>query len=275
MKVWVRQTVTYGAILVMVVLVGFPFYWMVVTSLKGPTEIFAPVPRFWPESPTLQNYRHVLTATPFPRYLMNSLVVSTATMAISVLIAVHAGYALSRFRFRGHRVIQISILLAQMFPPVLLIIPLFNMMKSLHLVNTYPSLVITYCAVALPFSIWMLKGYFDSIPVQLEEAALVDGCTRLQALFRVVIPAATPGIAATALFAFIIAWQEYLFALTLTKSATMRTLTVGISMFLGFREVLWGQLMAAAVMVTLPVVVFFMYLQKYLVHGLTMGSVKG
>lgn len=266
---------TYVVLTLVVVVLCFPFYWMLSTSLKGPAEIFSPEMHLWPTDPTLENYRRVLFDRNFLGYFVNSLIVSTATMLIAILTAVLAGYSLSRFKYRGRHGIRISILMAQMFPPVLLLIPLFMMMNRLGLVDRHPSLIITYCSTALPFAIWMLKGYFDGIPIELEEAARVDGCTRMQSLFMVTVPVAGPGLAATAAFTFINAWQEFLYALTFMRTDSMRTLPVGISMFLGFKQVLWGQLMAAAVLVTIPVVIFFMYLQRFLVSGLTMGAVKG
>ncbi|MGQ9779575.1 MAG: carbohydrate ABC transporter permease, partial [Bacillota bacterium] len=203
------------------------------------------------------------------------LVLTRVSSRIQVILSTFAAYGLARFKFRGRNFFSMGLLVTQMFPPVLLIIPIYLIMINLRLVNTYAALVITYCTFAVPFSTWMLYGYFETLPAELEEAALVDGCSRLGTLFRIIIPLAAPGIAAVALFSFILSWQEYMFALTLTRTAEMRTLPVGISMLVGFREVLWGQLMAGSVIVTVPVVVLFVYFQKYLIKGLTMGAIKG
>lgn len=270
-----RQAIVMILLTLVVIVLLFPFLWMFSTALKPPDEVFAPAPRWVPANPTLDNFTHILGATPFPRYFMNSVLVAFVTMALSVLITIFAGYALSRYNFRGKGTFSLWLLVSQMFPPTLLIIPIFVLMLETSLYNTYASLIITYGTFALPFSTWMMRSYFDTVPPDLEEAAMVDGCTRLQALARVVLPLAAPGIATVALFIFILAWQEYMFALTLTRTTEMRTLPVGISLFLGEYRVLWGSLMAGSVVVTVPVILLFGYLQKYIVQGLTLGAVKG
>lgn len=271
----IKQFIVVSLLIIVVVVLLFPFLWMVSTSLKPPEEVFTPRPRWIPLNPTLQNFVHILGETSFPRYFLNSVVVAFVTMLLALVVTVFAGYALSRYRFRGKQAFSLWLLVSQMFPPMLLVIPIFVLMLKLGLYNTYASLIITYGTFALPFSTWMLKAYFDTVPLDLEEAAMVDGCTRLQALARVVLPLAAPGIVTVALFVFILAWQEYMFALTLTRTTDMRTLPVGISLFLGEYRVLWGSLMAGSVVVTAPVILLFSYLQRYIVEGLTLGAVKG
>lgn len=271
----IRQFIVVSLLIIVVVVLLFPFLWMVSTSLKPPEEVFTPRPRWIPLNPTLRNFVNILGETPFPRYFLNSVVVAFVTMLLALVVTVFAGYALSRYRFRGKQAFSLWLLVSQMFPPMLLVIPIFVLMLKLGLYNTYASLIITYGTFALPFSTWMLKAYFDTVPLDLEEAAMVDGCTRLQALARVVLPLAAPGIVTVALFVFILAWQEYMFALTLTRTTDMRTLPVGISLFLGEYRVLWGSLMAGSVVVTAPVILLFSYLQRYIVQGLTLGAVKG
>ena len=271
----IKQFIVVSLLIVVVVVLLFPFLWMLSTSLKPPEEVFTPRPRWIPLNPTLRNFVNILGETPFPRYFLNSVVVAFVTMLLALVVTVFAGYALSRYRFRGKRAFSLWLLVSQMFPPMLLVIPIFILMLKLGLYNTYASLIITYGTFALPFSTWMLKAYFDTVPLDLEEAAMVDGCTRLQALARVVLPLAAPGIVTVALFVFILAWQEYMFALTLTRTTDMRTLPVGISLFLGEYRVLWGSLMAGSVVVTAPVILLFSYLQRYIVQGLTLGAVKG
>jgi multiple sugar transport system permease protein len=271
----IRQFVVVSLLIIVVLVLLFPFLWMVSTALKPPEEVFTPTPRWIPLNPTLQNFVHILGETSFPRYFLNSVVVAFITMLLALVVTVFAGYALSRYRFRGKQAFSLWLLVSQMFPPMLLVIPIFVLMLRLGLYNTYTSLIITYGTFALPFSTWMLKAYFDTVPLDLEEAAMVDGCTRLQALARVVLPLAAPGIVTVALFVFILAWQEYMFALTLTRTTDMRTLPVGISLFLGEYRVLWGSLMAGSVVVTAPVILLFSYLQRYIVEGLTLGAVKG
>jgi multiple sugar transport system permease protein len=271
----IKQAVVTILLIVVVAILLFPFAWMLSTAFKPPEEIFTATPRWIPKNPTWHNFVTILRNTPFPRYFTNSVVVAFLTMLIGVSVTVFAGYALSRFRFRGKTAFSLWLLISQMFPPVLLIIPIFVLMLNLRLVNTYSSLIITYATFALPFSTWMLKAYFDTVPIELEEAAKIDGCGQLQALVRIVLPLAAPGIVTVALFVFTLAWQEYMFALTLTRTTEMRTLPVGISLFLGEYRVLWGSLMAGSVVVTAPVIVLFIYLQRYIVQGLTLGAVKG
>ncbi len=253
----------------------FPFLWMLSTSLKGKTEIFSETPSWIPKKITFENYKSIWTEYPFPIYFKNSVIVAIGTTMVSLLISIFLAYGVSRFKFAGRNTITSTLLLTQMFPPVLLIIPIFMLFIDLKLIDTYPALIITYCTFAIPFSTLMLKSYFDGLPESLEEAALIDGCTPVSALFRIVVPLAAPGIVAVGLFSFILSWQEFMFALTLTRTTSMRTIPVGINMLIGFREVLWGPLMAGSVIVTLPVVILFLYFQTYLVSGMTMGAVKG
>lgn len=271
----IKNLIVFILLILVVTLLVFPFGWMLSTAFKPPEEIFTPNPRWIPLNPTFGNFTEILTRTPFPRYFWNSVMIAFITMLIALIFTIFAGYALSRYNFRGKSAFSLWLLVSQMFPPVLLIIPIFVLMLNLRLVNTYPSLIITYATFSLPFSTWMLKAYFDTVPVELEEAAMVDGCNRLQTLTRIILPLAAPGIVTVALFIFILAWQEYMFALTLTRTTEMRTLPVGISLFLGEYRILWGSLMAGAVVVTAPVIVFFVYLQRYIVQGLTLGAVKG
>lgn len=270
-----KRFFVYIAITFFTLMLIFPFFWMFSTSLKGPEEIFSEEINWIPEKISIQNYDYIWNETPFPVYLKNSLIVSVATTLISLLISTFLAYGISRYRFWGRQLVSNTLLLTQMFPPVLLLIPIFKVFIKLGLLNTYAALVITYCTFAIPFSALMLKSFFDSLPKELEEAAMIDGCTPISALFRIVLPLSAPGIAAVGLFSFILSWQEFLFALTLTRTTEMRTLPVGINMLVGFREVLWGPLMAGSTLVTLPVVILFVYFQKYLISGMTMGAVKG
>ncbi len=272
---YLRMVFIYTTITIVTLILVFPFVWMVSTSLKTSNEIFTVVPKWIPDNITLENYRSLLNETPFLTYFKNSTIVAISTTLITLIISTFFAYGLSRFKFRGRSIFLNMLLVSQMFPLVLLIIPIFLIFIQLNMMNTYISLVLAYCTFAIPFSTLMLKSYFDGLPGELEEAALIDGCTPLSVIFRVVVPLAAPGIAAVGLFAFILSWQEFVFALTLTNTDDMRTLPVGISLMVGNREVLWGQLMAASVFVTIPVVIVFIYFQKYLISGMTMGSVKG
>jgi ABC-type glycerol-3-phosphate transport system permease component len=267
---WIHlATVVVAAIFV------FPFYWMVLISIRDlpaqpDIKLLPPL-----QNLTLKNYATVFRETLFPLWFWNSLVVAVATTLVAMLFSIFTGYALSRFRFLGRRPFATGILLTQMLPGVLLAIPLYVILRGYRLDNTYPGLVLVYLTIALPFCTWMLWGYFDSISSDLEEAAMVDGCTHTGALFRVILPLAAPGVAAVAIFAFVLSWQEYLYALLIMNSERMQLLTVGASRISGHERIVWGEMMAYAVMVTLPVVLLFIFAQRYVVQGLTAGAVKG
>jgi multiple sugar transport system permease protein len=204
----------------------------------------------------------------------NSVFVASMTTLIGVAVAVPAAYAFSRFRFPGKNGLFYGVLLRNMFPAVIFLIPLFIMMRNLHLVNTYASLIITYMTFGLPLSIWLLKGFYDNIPVQLEQAARIDGASRFQAFIRVVMPLSAPGIVATAIYSFILAWNEYVYALTFITSNDRLTVPVGLQRFFAENATDWPGLMAAAFIMSVPVVVLFLVLQKYFVRALTEGAVK-
>jgi ABC-type glycerol-3-phosphate transport system permease component len=248
---------------------------MVSTSLKPADATYVIPPAWIPDQITLDSYRLVLSLHNFPRYFLNSGIVSIATTLSALVFAAMAGYGFSRFRFRGSNVLMVSILVTQMFPGILLVIPYFSLMSNVGLFNTYPALIIAYTSFALPFCIWMLKGFFDSIPAEMDEAAMIDGCSRLGVFLRVVLPLSLPGLAATAIFSFLLAWNEFLFALALTASPDMYVVTVGIASNIGQLVIEWNHLMAASVLATIPTIALYAFLERYLVQGLTAGAVKG
>jgi multiple sugar transport system permease protein len=256
----------------------FPLYTIVISSIKPLGDVRGTF-HWIPTHITFRPYIDIWKTIPLGHYFLNSLIVSVSATVCSVVIAIFAAYAISRYRFRGRRAFTVTVLATQMFPGILFLLPLFvifvNIEKSLGiaLYGTYPGLIITYLTFSLPFSIWMLVGYFDSIPRELEEAAMVDGATPLGALFRVLIPVSLPGIAAVAIFAFITAWGEVLFASVLTTDATT-TLAIGMRNYASQSNVYWNQLMAASIVVSLPVVIAFLAMQRYIVGGLTAGGVK-
>ncbi len=252
-----------------------PFFWILSTSLKPDDAIFSLTPRWIPPHPTLIHFQQLLGDTPFVRYFLNSILVSTVTAFWSVLVGICGAYAFSRYRFAGSGFWFRVVLSLQIFPYVVLVIPLYVLLYRLHLINSYWSLIIAYATFSLPFAVYMLKGYLDSVPRELDEAAQIDGCGLLSALLRVVLPAAMPGVIATFLFAFVTAWNEYLFALTFITSTDMRTLPLGLALFFGEYTTQWGLIMAAAVATSLPVVFIFLFLQRYLVAGWTAGATKG
>jgi len=257
----------------------FPLYTVVISSIKPLADVRSAF-HWVPSRITFAPYADIWSTIPLARYFMNSLLISLGATAISVFVAILAAYAISRYRFRGRGVFSLTVLSTQMFPGILFLLPLFIIYVNLEraigiqLYGSYAGLIITYLTFALPFSIWMLVGYFDSIPRELEQAAMVDGTTALGALFRVLVPVSMPGIVAVAIFAFMTAWGEVLFASVLTDDAT-RTLAVGLRNYAIQSNVYWNQLMAAAIVVSIPVVAGFLALQRYLVQGIAAGGVKG
>lgn len=256
-----------------------PMAWMLSTSLKSQLAALQQPPVWIPKNPTLEQYRTLLSpysdvGQDFLRYLRNSLWVSTATTVLGVAVAVPAAYGFSRFNFPGKNALFFSILVRNMFPLVVFLIPLFMMMQKLGLVNTHASLIITYLTFGLPLSIWLLKGFYDNIPPQLEQAARIDGATRFQAFILIVMPLSSPGIIATAIYAFIQAWNEYVYAVTFLNSDRLLTLPVGLQRFFAEYSTNWPGLMAASFIMSVPVVTLFLVLQKYFVRALTEGAIK-
>jgi multiple sugar transport system permease protein len=256
--------------------VAVPFLWMVLTSVKAPSELFTSTLQLFPEKGIYwQAYARVWTSGGFRRYFFNSIMISTLATLFSVAIAILAGLGFARYRVVGGDTLLLGVLLSQLFPLVMLVPPFYAVMRDMRILDTHASLIIAYVTFALPFSIWMLTGYFRSIPVELEESAMIDGATRLGAYLRVTLPLAGPGIAATVIYCFILAWNEFLFATTFISSPELRTLPIGLQAFIGQYQTDWNLLMAGAVVTTVPVVVLFVFLQRYLVAGLTAGAVKG
>ena len=267
------NVLTYTAAIIVCLIVAFPIYWMLLSSLRG-GSIGAGSLLPDPSAFSLDAYRNVFKMFPFITWYRNSIIVSVATTAIALIVAMFSAYSMARFDFRGRAGFGFAILLSQALPTVLVAIPLFSLLSKLHLLNSYPGLILSYVARALPFSIWMLWGFFQSVPPQLEEAAQIDGLTRIGALFRIIFPLSAPGIAAVMLFTFVLAWEEYLLSLMVMASDTMITLTVGAARMIGGQSVLWGELMAYSAMMTLPVALVFAFAQRYLVAGMTAGAVK-
>ncbi|MDO8248345.1 MAG: carbohydrate ABC transporter permease [Rhodoferax sp.] len=251
-----------------------PYLWMLLTSLKQESTLFSPQRQFLPNVVTLENYVRLFQKTTFLSNLGHSVIVSSGTMLLGLSVSITAAYAFSRFRFPGRRALMLQFLLVNMFPIVLLIIPLFIIMKNLGLLDTHLGLILAHSTFSIPFATWMMISYFDAIPRSLDEAAMVDGCTPVGAMFRVVLPLTVPGIIATGIYIFITSWNEYLYASVLAGQ-NVRTLTVAIQTLVGEYEIAWGLLTAGGVMGALPVTLLFMLIQKRLVAGMTQGAVKG
>ncbi len=255
----------------------FPFAWMLIVSIK-PDQVLLDtrLNPFAIVSPTLENYRFLLTETEFPRWIWNTLVVTVGATALSLFCSILIGYALGRFRFRGGNTMGIAIFLLYLVPPTLLFIPLSQIISRFGLYNSYWALILVYPTFLIPFASWLLMGYFRTISGELEDAALVDGATRLQAMTRIVLPLAVPGILSAGIFCFTLAWNEFLYALVFMGSGEMKTVPVGVvSDFIRADVHFWGLLMAASLVISIPVVIFYMWGQRFMVAGLTAGSVKG
>ncbi|RMH52967.1 MAG: carbohydrate ABC transporter permease [Alphaproteobacteria bacterium] len=260
----------------LVLVIAFPLAWMVVTALKPQSELFRRPPGFLPEAPTLDHFRRLLEETPFATYFGNSVILATATTAVVIALATLGAYSLVRFRYRGRESLAFLVLFTYLLPSVVLILPLYLMMVRLGLANTLASLVIAYTTFALPYALWLLRSFMAGVPEDLESAALVDGASRLGAFRDVILPQLVPGIISTALFTFILSWNEYLYALVLVNSDAARPLTTGVmSMLISAFNIEWSLLMAASVMMSLPLIVVFAFLQGYLTRGFGAGAVKG
>jgi multiple sugar transport system permease protein len=270
---WVKYALLIGAVIAAVV----PVYWMLTISLKTEVDQFASPPKWFKFAPTLAHYYDAFSTRSFGRYLITSAIVATLSTTCAMVLGTMAAYGLSRFRLRGQlgRRLSLWILSTRMFPPIVTAVPLFLMMRDLRLINTVSSLVIVYTALNLPFVVWMMRGFFKELPRELEEAALVDGDSRLGALVRVILPLAAPGLAATAVFCLIVSWNEFLLALVLTQTDAAMTLPVGIAGRVTQYEIQWGVMSAAGVVAMVPILVFALAVQRYLVRGLSLGAVKG
>jgi multiple sugar transport system permease protein len=251
-----------------------PFVFMLFTSLKTDQEAYAIPPTFWPKRATLDAYTQIIVWSDFPRYFLNSTIVSLGTALISTVLGALAGYGFSRFNFRGRGSYMGLILATQMLPGVLLVGPYFKLLSAVGLYNTYLGLILAFTTITLPFSVWMMKGFIDTVPEEMDQAALVDGCTPLGAFVRIVLPVIGPGMVATIVFAFLLAWGDLLWALVLTSSDDMAMVTLGLSRLVTQFRVIWPQLMAGSMIASVPCMVLYLTLQNYLVKGLTAGAVK-
>jgi len=253
----------------------YPILQVIAISLRPGDRLLSKSLAIIPPDATLDTYIRLFTKEPFLRWMANSIVVSAAVTLIGVGLAATAGYAFSRYKFRGRDSAMIGLITTQMFPVTMLLLPLFIMLIKLHAYDNYLGLIIAYSATALPFTVWQMKGYYDTVPYSLEEAASIDGCSPFATFWRIVLPLAAPALVITALFSFMSAWSEYLVAAVLIQDQKLLTLPLGLKMYQSSMEVAWGLYSAGAVIVSLPVVILFLLLSRWLVSGLTLGSVKG
>jgi multiple sugar transport system permease protein len=262
-----------SALLVFVCL--FPFLWMGLSSIKQLNELYTIPPQWWPDHPTLANYYKVLFESRIPHYFLNSVIISVGSTGLALILAVFAANGFARFRFRGQSFWQACILVGQLLPTAAIIVPLFIMLKVLGLVNTYWGLILVYMIITLPLSVWMLTSYFRAIPRELDEAAVIDGASRVGILLRIILPLSLPGIVAVLVYSFITTWNEFIFALCFATDSSVKTLPIGLAEFSTEFNTDWGAVMAASMVMTVPIALLFLVFQKFFVGGLTAGATKG
>lgn len=274
-KIGIFTVVRFAFIVIICAFSLFPVLWCLSTSLKTESEIYRLPPTWIPETITLKHYREILGRSDMMHYFINTVILSTGTTLITMTVSVLAAYGFSRYKFTGSRCLIWTILFARVLPRVSVIIPYYIILKELKLLNTYQGLMLVYLTTCLPVAVWMLKGYFDNLPVEVEEAAVVDGCSPFGVLMKIVIPMCKPILATVAMNAFILSWNEFLFALTMTDGKAMRPIAVGLAFFIDEMGVHWGALMAASILMSVPAVIFFSLAQNQMVRGLSAGAVKG
>ena len=262
-------------LVVMLVWTLVPFYWMIATSLKKDKEIYGFEATLIPRQPTLSNYTRLFTTTPFVKYLRNSTIIALGNTLASLLCACLGAYALARLRFPGRGLIARGLVVSYLVPPSLLFIPLFAVLATLSLIDTHQGLILTYLGFSVPFCTWLLMGYFRTVPLELEEAALVDGCSRLGTLVRIILPMSLPALAVVAFFSFTQSWNEFLYANVFVNSVEVRTITMGLTLFVVEDVFFWGPMMGASFLSALPPVLLYLVFQRWVVKGLTLGGVKG
>ena len=263
----------YVAMAVTLIYSFFPVYWMLVTSVRDPKVLYNQVSLI-PGPFSLESYETLLAATDYPTWFTNSVVVASVTVVITLIFSVLIAYAVTRLHLRGKTAIIGSMLLAYMFPPLLVAIPLYTIFAQIGLANTHLALILSHCTITLPLGVWLLWGFFKQLPIDVEQAAMVDGCSRLGAFFRVVLPLSLPGVTTVAIFSFLLSWTDYTFALVMIDSDDQKTLPVGLETMTGQYELRDGELMAGSTLIALPLLILFIFLNRYFIHGLAAGAVK-
>lgn|SRR5690625_681560 len=269
------KAVLYAILLLVTAFMLFPIIWMILTAIKPDVEVYAVPPKWLPSTLNWENLRSAWVDRNFDQYFLNSLIVATSTAVLSTVVGVFGGYALSRFNFPGRNMVTGYVLAIYMVPVILLALPYYLLLSKIGLLNTRLGLILSVSTYAIPFAIWVLKGYLAQVPAEVEEAAIVDGATRFGAIWWVVLPVAVPGIVATALFAFILGWDDYLFALIVINNDQLRTLPLAVGLLASDYVVSDGLMMAMGVITSLPILTLYLFFQRYFISGLTSGSVKG
>ncbi|CAH0122469.1 Diacetylchitobiose uptake system permease protein NgcG [Paenibacillus sp. CECT 9249] len=251
-----------------------PTLWMVSTAFKSNEEVMSSPPVWIPEHPTFDSFIRIWKDYPFADYFVNSVIIVFASTLISLVFSALAGYGASRFRFPGKGAFLTFLLVTQMFPSIMLLIPFYKVLKTFGLIDSHPGLIIVYISFAIPFCTWMMLGFFQGIPKELDEAAMMDGCGKMRTFLQIILPLSLPGLAATAIYSFLMGWNEYMFAFVLMTTEDMKTLPVGIGQLNGFYKIAWNDMMAASIVSSLPLIILFLFMQKYFISSLTAGAVK-
>ena len=259
----------------MIIIALFPYFWMITCAIRDQNEIFISPPKLWSSNVSLDSFERILTETKLPRYMLNSLITSLMATAMCIFCAIPAGYALARFQFKGKNTVTTGILLVKLLPQTATLIPLYIMLVNVRLINNSFGLAFTHLFIMVPYTIWMSRGFIKTIPFTVEEAALIDGCNKIQAIVKVVLPMISSGLFAVGLYAFMLSWEEFLFAYTFTGSEASKTITVGLSTLIGEDTSDWGGIMADSIMMGLPVLIFFFSVQDTFIKGIVGGAVKG
>ena len=271
----IRHSAAYLALGVLIIIALFPYFWMITCAIRDQNEIFISPPKLWSSNVSLDSFERILTETKLPRYMLKSLITSLMATAMCIFCAIPAGYALARFQFKGKNTVTTGILLVKLLPQTATLIPLYIMLVNVRLINNSFGLAFTHLFIMVPYTIWMSRGFIKTIPFTVEEAALIDGCNKIQAIVKVVLPMISSGLFAVGLYAFMLSWEEFLFAYTFTGSEASKTITVGLSTLIGEDTSDWGGIMAASIMMGLPVLIFFFSVQDTFIKGIVGGAVKG
>jgi ABC-type glycerol-3-phosphate transport system permease component len=268
------NTFMYAILLLASAVVLIPTLWMVSTAFKTNEEVMISPPVWIPNHPTFESFIRIWRDYPFADYFLNSIYIVIASTFISLVFSALAGYGASRFKFPGKGAFLTFLLVTQMFPSIMLLIPFYKVLKTFGLIDTHEGLIVVYISFAIPFCTWMMLGFFQGIPKELDEAAMIDGCSRMRTFFQIILPLSLPGLAATAIYSFLMGWNEYMFAFVLMTTESMKTLPVGIGQLNGYYKIAWNDMMAASIISSLPLIILFLFMQKYFISSLTAGAVK-
>jgi len=271
---WIVPALTYAGLAIGLVYAGFPVLWMLVSSIKSNTEIFSVPPKLFPKIFSLHAYQTILGDSSKVRFFLNSYLVASMVTLLTLLVAIMSGYGFSRYTFKLKKPLNLFIISTQTVPPITLLIPYFGLVVAFKMYNTYFALIFTYMVFTLPYAILMMTGYFNTLPREIDEAVMIDGGSSFFALRRVLVPISVPGIVATGVYTFLLAWNEFLFALTLTKTMDMRTVPIGIQLLMGQHAYEWNEMMAMSMLGSIPILIMYLVAQRYFIAGMTAGSVK-